>query len=155
MAVVSFNEEVDGRRVRAEIDVAEANAYRSTVRTLLLSDAGQFPTEKDGAPLSLAEVSHWMVRRTLYPDLMGGARGGWVEIGKERFDLPDLPIEAFEDIPFMLLYQWEKETYRLNPDWLPQEQPAKKKVLLNGLEGLSSSTATAKKTKTAYRKRSG
>jgi len=154
MATIVFDDTLNDIRVRAEIEVASANALRSITRTRLIMEAGDFPAGADGQPPTPLEVDRYMLRRTVYPDLIAATVGGFVEIGEQRYGLPGLPFAAFEEIPFMLLVDWERAAYAANPHWLPEAQPGKKKAPSYGSGDLSHSTEPAKTKTTRSRKRS-
>ena len=145
---IDYDGTLNDVRVRAEIDVVGANALRSITRTRLMIEAGDFPEGADGAPPDPAQADRFMLRRTVFPDVIAATLGGWVEIGERRYELPNMPFAAFEEIPFRLLVEWEQAAYRENPDWLPGSEPEKKDPSATGSGALSSSTAGLTPTKT-------
>jgi hypothetical protein len=173
MSIVAFDEEYNGKRVRAEIDVVQAGALAGIARTRLGMEAGPYPLgeiEKDEGgkivkvikPPTGEEIDRYWLRRYVYPDCIAAAYpvrdlgavvmgGGWVEIDGIRCELPDLSFETFENIPFLFLIRWEQETYKQNPSWLPGAEETQKKVSANGSPGSKPSTThhRRRKAKTA------
>jgi hypothetical protein len=64
--MIVFDDTLNGTRVRAEIEVAAANALRSITRTRLILEAGDFPTGPDGGPPATQDVDRYMLRRTVF-----------------------------------------------------------------------------------------
>jgi hypothetical protein len=141
MSVITYDKEYNDRRVRAEIEIVQASALQGITRTRLLMEAGTIP---EG--ISDLELDRYLLRKTVYPDLIAGAKTGWIEIDDQRYDLPNLPFEVFEEIPFELLVKWEAETYKCNPHWLPEKQEDQKKASGNGSHDLTISTIPDSKT---------
>jgi hypothetical protein len=153
MGLVTFDQEYKGRQVRAEIEIVQASALDAITRTRLMFEAGPFPFgETDAAgkvirPATPREVDSYMLRKTIYPDCISTATG-WVEVGAQRYDLPDLPYPVFEGLPFMLLVNWQNEVYAVNPDLLPGAAEDQKKASPSGSPGSVTSTTRRKTRKT-------
>jgi hypothetical protein len=145
MSVVTFDSEYNGRRVRAEINVIQAEGLEAIARTLLIIEADGEPPP---AKAALRDMARYSLKRGVYPDCIGSVREGWIEIDGEHYDATDLPFSVFEQIPFPLLFAWEQETYRCNPNWLPEAQESQKKAR-GSYSNASRSSMTRKRTKTA------
>jgi hypothetical protein len=152
MGKIVFDEDLNGTRVRAEIEVAAANALRSITRTRLIMEAGDFPRGENDQPPNGIEVDRWMLRRTVYPDMIAATIGGWVEIGDQRYAMPDMPFDVFADgVPFKLLIDWEQAAYAANPHWLPENAESKKKAPPSGSGDMRLSTEPQKTTRSRKR----
>lgn len=155
MGQVVWEGEYRGRQVRAEIQVEEANALQGMQKTRLEMEAGRFPVGEDGQLPAAGDVDRYLLRSSVYPDLVAGAVEGRIEIDGQVQPWPPT-FEAFTELPFPLILAWEHETYRCNPFWLPEAQNTSKKALANGSINSSVSMETARKRKTtASRKQSG
>lgn len=147
MSVVTFDSEYNGKRVRAEIHIIQAEGLEAIARTLLIIEA---EAEPPPAKAALRDMARYSLKRGVYPDCVGSVREGWIEIDDQRYDATDISFSVFETIPFPLLYAWEQETYRCNPNWLPEAQGKQKKASGNGSNVSSTSmTQSRKRTKTA------
>lgn len=145
MSIVTWEGEYNKRQVRAEIEVVQAEGLEAIARTLLLIELEANPPPKDA---SLREMARYSLRY-VHADCVGSARSGFMEIDGEKHEANDLPFSIFENIPFPLLFAWEQETYRCNPDWLPEAQAAKKKALPSSSRASKSSTKRRTRTTTA------
>jgi hypothetical protein len=121
MSVITYEGEYNGKQVRAEIDVRQANVRAGMVRTRLQSEG------KLSINASDTDIDLQMLRVFVYPDYIAGSPVGWIEIDGERVPWP-VPFETFITLPFDLCARWEQEVYRENPFWLPEAVETQKKV---------------------------
>ncbi len=75
----------------------------------------------EGREADEPDTDRRLLRMYTYPDLVGAV----VEVD----GLPwPLDFETFLGLPDSLVVLWERETYALNPHWLPSAEPAEKKA---------------------------
>jgi len=127
MGTVAWDSEYNDRMVRAKIEVVQATSMSAIARTILLMEIDKLPRP---ASAEGREFQRWGLR-FLHADLVSASRSGFIEIDGKQYDAVDLPFEVFEDIPFPLLFAWENEVYRCNPDWLPEAVETQKKAPQN------------------------
>jgi hypothetical protein len=141
MSIVAFEGAYNGKTVRAEIHVEQANMLMWMARTRLLTEPA--PKDADYSP------DEEMLRVLVYPDYISASPEGWIEIDGERLPWP-VPFEDFVLLPFDLCIRWEREVYKQNPSWLPEAAETQKKAPANGSESSKpSTTPKTPKAKTA------
>ena len=140
---LSFDGLYFGKRVRAEINIVQANTLAWIKRTRLQLEAEAIEKGVIDSGTDQFDIDVANLHRYVYPDYVAASPVGWITIDDTPLSWP-LSFGDFMQLPGDLCAQWEIIVYQLNPTWLADSAEGKKKPSQSGSRALKHSTARSR-----------